>query len=236
MATPANGRVGWWPSLSFGASLVTRVGLTVVVLVALQIAFSKVRRGFAQSEFIPLSAELRELPLQLGSWQGKDERLDEAVFRKLAASDVVERLYSNANGDEVSVHIAAWLGEMKSFTPHSPAVCLRGAGYEVASQKTDSIEGLAGNTQNVALITAQRKDGSLTELFWYQRGEATYTNRDGGKSAHRQLWGRKNWPPIVKVLLASSAADEQTAQQSLKDVGRLVHDWLAKVQSIDGTE
>lgn len=78
-----------------------------------------------------LSADLKALPLQLGSWQGFEVRQTNLeVFILLEPEQYVQRLYARPDGKAVWLSL---IGSRKSKSFHSPQICYDADGWQTTA-------------------------------------------------------------------------------------------------------
>ena len=78
------------------------------------------------------------LPLQVGPWVGKDQKIPDKDFALTNCTAYVSRPYLNrATGDAVSVYVVS--GTARHITIHSPDWCYQGAGYKMETRKPEQV-------------------------------------------------------------------------------------------------
>jgi hypothetical protein len=81
---------------------------------------------------------LKDLPKKLGSWEtldGSEKHLDPEVALIAGSSDHIQRLYRDANGEQVLVLILYGLG--RKVSQHTPDVCYPASGWRLVSDPVD---------------------------------------------------------------------------------------------------
>lgn len=83
----------------------------------------------------PLSPEqLRQLPLQIGDWTGREVPLDEAIVEATDTDAHVNRSYSRSSAPgSVSLYIASGV-KARDLMPHRPEVCYTSAGWTLVER------------------------------------------------------------------------------------------------------
>jgi EpsI family protein len=90
---------------------------------------------------------LKELPLNIGQWVGRDQSLDEQILKRASVDDHLTRLYQRTT-DHASV--AIWIAygiRARDLMPHRPEVCYPGAGWTL--RKTDHLDFRVPDNQTV---------------------------------------------------------------------------------------
>jgi EpsI family protein len=110
-----------------------------------------------------------ELPLTIGSWEGRDGGpLDAETMAVLRADGVVNRIYAHsADASPVDLYIAYYERQRPGVSIHSPLHCLPGTGWEVQSAGNVDLvapTGIAGEARK--LIAQKNRDRALV-LYWY---------------------------------------------------------------------
>jgi hypothetical protein len=114
-------------------------------------------------------ARVEQLPLQLGPWEGKDLPAEEPeAFRRAGAQAYVIREYTHAES-KASISMVLMCGRPGRMAVHTPEVCYRGAGYEVAD----------------AAAPMPLQDGARPAVFW----TAHFTKNSSAGPDLRLCWG-----------------------------------------------
>ncbi len=188
-------------------------------------------RSGAKPMTVPIpERKLESMPMILGEWTGENVKTDERVLDRLAVEsvDTASRAYQDASFNTISLHMAVITGytDASQGIPHHPLHCHKSQGYEnLSGEREKKLTLPDGSTTTVALVT-MRKDGrDVMLLYWYHLGNQTVLNQGQLRKAKWKLRGREEWPPLVKVLLTTSAADAKGAEKRLMDFAKLLRTW-----------
>ena len=132
-------------------------------------------RARDHDEVLPPHENLKNFPLALGNWQGRDILISPDILEVLGPGDFLARDYFNlSQGKAANLFIAFFPSQRQGDTIHSPKNCLPGAGWVPTESGRIWID-----TQNGSKIEVNRyllgKDGERAlVLYWYQaHGHAT---------------------------------------------------------------
>ena len=122
-------------------------------------------------EKVPPGRPLRELPLSIGDWNLLQEGfVDQATEAVLKADDSLSRSYSDSGNHHVAnLFIAFFRTQRAGVSPHSPQVCLPGAGWISTSSSMLRIQ-IRGRSEPITVnryVVAKGDEKSLV-LYWYQ--------------------------------------------------------------------
>lgn len=129
--------------------------------------------------------DLRGLPVRLGGWQLRGEQaLDSTTISYLRPDEYILREYVNTgNGASINLFVAYFRSLQDSYGPHSPRVCLPGAGWLVRSTRTSSVGGANGTPTIPVNEYIMEKSGSrILVVYWYQN--------------ERDVWANEFWAKI----------------------------------------
>ena len=101
--------------------------------IALMVGTLVFLRTYQHSEVPPSRESLRQLPLQIESWRGREVGLGVETARKLGVSDYTLRTYQNAAGLPVWLYIGYYQSQRQGETIHSPKNCYPGSGWATLS-------------------------------------------------------------------------------------------------------
>ena len=209
--------------------MIPRTIFAFALLSVVHFVTSWVYGQYGQVAVISPTVSVNDLPITLGKWEGVDSDANKEVFEYFDADSFVNRIYRNSRGEAVALHIALFTDRDK-WAPHHPPMCYTRSGWEVEEsaqnvfvESEDSIE--------ARLMMCHRLGDRVATLYWYQMGDLIYFDRDTARDARRELFGAKEWPPIVKVLLQTQMDDPELAKQRLADIASKVRDWTVKLKT-----
>lgn len=170
-----------------------------------------------------------ELPMRFAEWQGEPTELDPKIFDFIGAEVVVNRNYESVQGKQISVHTAVFTN-YGSGAFHNPANCYRSSGWLLLDNSILDLQLADGSTATVSLMTWSRNGERVMVVYWYQLGEHMILSRlDLGK-ARVALRGSEVWPPLVKVLMQTSANDPEAARLRLKTLAEDIYNWINEME------
>jgi len=123
-----------------------------------------------QPEQVPLREPLRNLPLQLESWRGRDTApFSDDIVAVLGVDEYVSRFYRTSDASSVSLYVGYYQSQREGDTIHSPMNCLPGAGWQPIETGVTSIA-VAGRTDplQVNRVVIQKGLDRQVALYWYQ--------------------------------------------------------------------
>jgi hypothetical protein len=126
-----------------------------------------------------LSKPLRTIPLQLGTWSGRDIPLDPQILAESQADDFLNRVYEDPARPGLALRL--WINYSKHGLNmrHSPEVCLPGHGYSRVESRSKVIELDRGNTPPHSLSRLVYAQADLFQAvgFWYDIFGETWLER-----------------------------------------------------------
>ena len=102
----------------------------------------------------PLRRPLADIPLDLGSWTGVENQLDDNIEQVLSATDYVNRAYTHADTDR-RLEVQINYGHPRPMSGHRPGVCMTGQGWHRTKVKAIDIALPAKPTQGAAQDNGQ---------------------------------------------------------------------------------
>jgi len=140
---------------------------TPYLLSALVLVFiaGSIARGIGHAPPVPLIQSFDNFPSQIGSWEGKAEKIDPAVIDILKTNEYVDMNFTGPDG-KVSVWIAYYRSQPRGTFLHSPLTCLKGSGWKFL--ETGKIDFAPSMPINYMII---EQGGSRQMVFyWYFLG------------------------------------------------------------------
>jgi hypothetical protein len=173
--------------------------IAVVSLLAVGTYF----QGVFSERWIPQTSERLEaftkcvsrVPLQIGKWEGRDDKLDPEEFKKTNCTAYVSRRYTNAqSGESVSVYLVS--GTARHCTIHSPDWCYQGAGFKMQGKaETHKIPVNGMNPAPEFSTAVFKKQEQGMRIYWSYAENGEWR---GPKFAKTALAGK---PAMYKVYL-----------------------------------
>ena len=133
----------------------------------------------------PAPPDLDGFPAQLGNWQmAGEETLATDVQRALGADRILNRRYVLPGGALPASLLITWFQSQGSglSQPHSPKVCLPGAGY-VPEQVSEATIPTTMGSISVNRYLVSKGHEKVLVLYWYQTG----TRVEAGEWASKVL-------------------------------------------------
>jgi exosortase D (VPLPA-CTERM-specific) len=138
------------------------VGLSTMVITSVD----------TRSEVQPERAYFSSFPLTLGEWQGKPDTLDPEALKLLALTDYLLADFIHPASAPINFYAAYYDSQRKGASPHSPAVCLPGGGWQITDFKRQRFPKSATRNEfefNRVVIT-KGKTKQLVYYWFEERG------------------------------------------------------------------
>jgi len=196
-------------SLSFIVLIIT---FTLIMLIA--------QRG----DPIVVKTNLENIPLQVGSYHGTEDRFPDSVYEELGADLHLYRHYRNMNGTVISLYIGYYGTAKGGRTGHNPLACLPGAGWGII--KTGKVS-LAKMKEQVTVnaIIAQKGNAYQTVMYWYQSDKDRILNNGIQQNIQRfvsRISHNRNDGAFVQLSMLTPNNDFEQAEKHLKRFGEKV--------------
>jgi EpsI family protein len=139
---------------------------TVVALLA-GTALLLFARG--NSDLIPVSEPLSQVPRNLDGWWGSDVQIDQETLDVLGAGDFLSRVYIDGGyRPAIGLFIGYFPTQRTGVTIHSPKNCLPGAGWAFESSQYVNLNDAEGNAHRVGEYVIADGDDRQFVIYWYQ--------------------------------------------------------------------
>ena len=116
---------------------------------------------------VPLLQSLKDFPLELGTWQGKQVYVDPVMATATGANSCAEIEFTNPSYDRISLWIAYYENQRAWGSVHSPFTCLTGGGWRLLESGVKEVE------PGLPVRYMVMEQGGVRHLvyYWYfQRG------------------------------------------------------------------
>jgi EpsI family protein len=147
----------------------------LVILLLATTAFILESRG--DTDRIPASQPLSQMPERFGSWTAQDVPLTDDTLAVLGKGDFLNRVYTAqpaapgspmTKAAPISLFIGYFASQRTGQTMHSPQNCLPGAGWIFDSQRYTSFQDINGKQYKVGEYVISNGDIKQFVIYWYQ--------------------------------------------------------------------
>lgn len=189
-------------------TMVVRFSIVIAVLLGGTVLLHAMSHG----EPIMARQPLKDLPYQIGNWQGKEDPLEERIVQAVSVTDYTNREYISSSAAPVELYIGYYASQRTGDTIHSPKNCLPGAGWDPIQSGYTTIP--AGNGTEITVNEYVIAQGLNKELvfYWYQ---------GRGRVVASEYWGKfwmihdaitRNRTDGALVRLIAPITDNNTAE------------------------
>lgn len=205
-------------------------------LLALQAALAF---GISLEERIPSPPRFEAFPAQLGKWSSLgDESLDAATVALLKPDQSLTRGYRHPEFGPASVFAGYFKTSQANHpAPHSPTVCLPGAGWkERRNVKMELLDSM-GERFPLNEYVLEKSGQQLLVLYWYQNGQRAWADSVWTKVYILPdfLRYRRTDLALVRLTLISDL-DDEALKNGLIDLARHVHPAVKLAFGVSGEE
>ena len=124
----------------------------------------------SSAEIVPNPPALGHFPAAVGKWkQVSEDKIAPEVAAQVGADQWISRYYSDLSNTRTAGLFVAWFESQRGGArqPHSPKVCLPGAGWTPESTGDVSLETTAGPITVARMIVGNGAQRAVV-LYWYQ--------------------------------------------------------------------
>jgi exosortase D (VPLPA-CTERM-specific) len=131
-----------------------------------------------QQEILPDRQDFSGFPMQIGNWQGDEDRLEEVYLKSLKLDDYLIGDYADSLGSVVNFYIAYYASQQAGSAIHSPRSCIPGGGWDIERVTQVDVPGLLVNGEplNVNRLVIKRGDIKQLVYYWFQQRGRVITN------------------------------------------------------------
>lgn len=131
-----------------------------------------------REEIILERADFSGFPMQVGSWKGRPDRLEQIYLDTLKLDDYILTGYVDPDGSTVNFYVAYYTSQSKGESAHSPRSCLPGGGWQIASLTQKALDSRlqSGAPLKVNRVVIKRGDYTQLVYYWFQGRGRVITN------------------------------------------------------------
>jgi EpsI family protein len=139
---------------------------TVVVLLA---AAALLVRARGNTDLVPASEPLSQVPRTIAGWSGSDVEIDRESLDVLGAGDFLSRIYTHdGQSQPIGLFVGYFPTQRTSIAIHSPKNCLPGAGWAFESSRYVNLNDANGRPHRVGEYVITDGEDRQFVIYWYQ--------------------------------------------------------------------
>jgi EpsI family protein len=178
------------------------------------------------SEYIPTPPPLKTFQTTAGPWQmARETQIESEVQAFLKADDTLSRQYGGGGGPgPIDLFVAFFKTQRAGVTPHSPKVCLPGAGW---TPETSSIVDVPvpGETDPIPVnryVVRHGQERSLV-MYWYQAAHRVVASEYMAKLYLMMdaLRYRRSDEAMIRVIVPITAQEDEAERTARQFIGHI---------------
>jgi len=123
-----------------------------------------------RGETVPARQPFVDFPMRVGGWAGTTSVMEPEYVDALRFDDYLLADYRAAAGSPVNLYVAYYGSQKAGRSAHSPATCIPGGGWEIASMRQMTIDPqAAGGPLTVNRVVIQKGDQKELVFYWFQQ-------------------------------------------------------------------
>jgi EpsI family protein len=171
-----------------------------------------------RNENIPITRPLATYPHNVGPWVMLQEGIIEKdILDVLKADDTLNRTYTNGGKVPVNLFVAFFKTQRGAVAPHSPKVCLPGAGW-IPTESSIVMVDVPGRNGPIPInrTSIARGEYKSVVLYWYQSRDRVVADEYRAKfySMYDSIRYRRSDTALVRVV-APVVNDDETGARAL---------------------
>ena len=121
------------------------------------------------SDLIPASAPLSQVPLTIARWSGTVVQIDQETLDVLGRGDFLSRVYTLSGGTQpIGLFVAYFPTQRTGVAIHSPKNCLPGSGWAFESSQYVNLNDSNGKAHRVGEYIISNRENRQFVIYWYQ--------------------------------------------------------------------
>jgi len=130
-------------------------------------------QAHSSARVVPLRHPLDQFPIVVGEWKAEGATIfGDDVLSVLQLSDYIARRYVDASGRGLFLYIGYWESQGTGAVPHSPRLCLPGAGWEPIDFQQIEISVEDTTLQANRYLLQKDKSQQLVMYWYYSQGQS----------------------------------------------------------------
>jgi len=116
-----------------------------------------------------LRKQLASIPMELGNWVGRNEKVDPDIVMRSQTTEYLNRIYESWNHPGLSLRLWINYSSEGSNLRHTPEICLPSGGWTKIESQSRELAISSGGDQSTMVTHLGYSQGELVEHvgFWY---------------------------------------------------------------------
>jgi len=191
-------------------------------------------RWVSWKEVLPPPPDFNRIPFVIGDWRAVEEKaLEPEVVNLLQPDAYLNRDYRRGtSGPLVDLFVGYFRSLERSTGPHSPKVCLPGAGWLPVSEQVIRLDAGPGREpMPVNQYLLERERARLLVLYWYQNAQRVWADEFVSKLylLPDLLRYRRSDVALVRITTPAAGSDWTSAREAASQFGRAAFPSLREV-------
>ncbi len=215
------------------SNFMVRMGVVIGVLAAVQVGFFYVGH-LTHPVVVEPVRPITDFPMvvstpEMGTWEGKDARLDDRMFLESGVDSDVSRVYSK-EGHSLKFFLAEYKQPSVGLY-HNPMNCYHTQGFTLVGEVVQQpLTARNRPDTTISVSTWKRNSEKVTVAYWYELGDCTMFERHDLWNTQWHMFGKSKWPVMFKVLLEMPAGESDQSLSDMLDMAQFVREWLGSIQ------
>jgi EpsI family protein len=172
-----------------------------------------------RAEYVPNPPPLTELQRNVGPWTMVQEmRLDRETQEFLKANDTVSRAYTGPGGP-ITFFAAFFKSQRGGVTPHSPKICLPGAGWTPVGSRIISVD-IPGQKRAIPVnrYVVRRGENQSLVLYWYRTAHYAVADEYLSKLylMYEGLRYHRSDEAVFRIIVPISGSEEAAEEAAIR--------------------
>jgi EpsI family protein len=134
------------------------------------------------TDLIPTSEPLSQIPSTFAGWSGNDVPIDQETLDVLGAGDFLSRIYLRGGEEQpIGLFIGYFPTQRSGVAIHSPKNCLPGSGWVFESSHYVNLDDANGNAHRVGEYIIADGENRQFVIYWYQAHGRSIANEYAAK-------------------------------------------------------
>ncbi|MFC1667965.1 exosortase C-terminal domain/associated protein EpsI [Chlamydiota bacterium] len=181
---------------------------------------------------IDLNMYAKNIPLQIGEWEGTEVPVEPLVISILETEDIISRRYVLHSSTQIGVNVVFSSDNRRAV--HPPEVCYRASGWEIAAKDQISIsfhdENGVSKRLPITVLRAFKPSGKVVVLYWYKCGSLYTANfyKQQINVVLSQLLNRKSSAAMISMSINATNKNADEVEEKLKEFAQLLAPYISE--------
>jgi EpsI family protein len=206
------------------------IALSALLTAGVTYRSAAAKQQLIESQASPISIPLKEFPLKINEWSGRDISTDYPIQKATGCNDYLLRVYKKSKREWINLYIT-FNAQPRKMVGHRPEVCFTASGWNLLNDEKTEFATTSGKKIPCVKYLFEKpvwpRDEMTVLNYYIFNGRLTDDHKDFSSIKWRRLTGDNDQVRYVTQVQISSS-NEEAAEDAAAEMTDLITEFFPK--------